>query len=158
MPEISSVREDPFQMMQPLFGHCSFGVGWVGLNACPDCLGHLFREELSKFKWDILVFWGGLNACQPAPLGWGTYLPPQQWFCKFSQIGPRVPSPRVPDWVRGGVNPYGQPDLSVAHWPQLNQARSLSWPDLTLPWNFVDNILSIAHHWILLEKCLLMNS
>ena len=45
-----------------------------GLNACPDGLGHLFREELSKFKWAYPCFWGGLNAC-PDGLGhllrWG---------------------------------------------------------------------------------------
>ena len=34
-----------------------------GLNACPDSLGHLFREELSKLKWAYPCFWGGLNAC-----------------------------------------------------------------------------------------------
>ena len=39
-----------------------------GLNACSDGLGHLFREELSKFKWAYPCFWGGLNAC-PDGLG-----------------------------------------------------------------------------------------
>ena len=39
-----------------------------GLNACLDGFGHLFREELSKFKWAFPCFWGGLNAC-PDGLG-----------------------------------------------------------------------------------------
>ena len=42
------------------------GVG--GSNALPDGLGHLFREELSKFKWAYPCFLGGLNAC-PDGLG-----------------------------------------------------------------------------------------
>ena len=37
------------QKLVSLFGHCPFGGGG-GLNACQDDLGHLFREELSKFK------------------------------------------------------------------------------------------------------------
>ena len=43
-------------MTPPTFGHCPFGGG---LNACPDGLGHLFREELSKFYWAYPCFWGG---------------------------------------------------------------------------------------------------
>ena len=31
---------------------------WGGLNACPDGLGHLFREELSMFKGAFAYFWG----------------------------------------------------------------------------------------------------
>ena len=38
--------------------------GGGGLNACQDGLGHLFREELSKFKWAFAWLWGGQNACQ----------------------------------------------------------------------------------------------
>ena len=38
--------EDPYQLLSPTFGHCPLR----GLNACPDGLGHLLREELSKFK------------------------------------------------------------------------------------------------------------
>ena len=51
------LREDPFTLTPPPFGHCPFGGG--GLNACPDGLGHLFREELSKFKWAYPCFLGG---------------------------------------------------------------------------------------------------
>ena len=50
------IREDPFWLTPPTFGHCPFGVG--GLNACPDGLGQLFKEELSKFKWAYPCFWG----------------------------------------------------------------------------------------------------
>ena len=35
-----------------------------GLDPCQDGLGHLFREELSKFKWAFGWLWGGQNACQ----------------------------------------------------------------------------------------------
>ena len=34
------IREDPFNEVPPLFGHCPF-----------DGLGHFFREEFSKFNW-----------------------------------------------------------------------------------------------------------
>ena len=61
------VREDPNGLTPPPFGHCPFGGGG-GLNTCPDGLGHLFREELSKFKWAYPCFWGGLKAC-PDDLG-----------------------------------------------------------------------------------------
>ena len=33
--------------------------GGGGLNACPDGLGHFFREELSKFKRAFAWFGGG---------------------------------------------------------------------------------------------------
>ena len=55
------VREYTFALTAPTFGHCPFG--WVGLNAWPDGLGHLFREELPKFKWAFPCFFGVLNAC-----------------------------------------------------------------------------------------------
>ena len=55
------IREDPFAFMYSAFGHCPFGGG--GLNAWPDGLGHLFREELYKFKWAFPCFLGGLNHC-----------------------------------------------------------------------------------------------
>ena len=42
-------REAPTEMSPLLFGHFPFGGG--GLDPCQDGLGHLFREELSKFKW-----------------------------------------------------------------------------------------------------------
>ena len=35
-----NVREDPFALTPPTFGHGPFG--WVGLNACPEGLEHLF--------------------------------------------------------------------------------------------------------------------
>ena len=37
--------------MYSAIGHCPFGVG--DLNACLDGLGHLFREELFKFKFEF---------------------------------------------------------------------------------------------------------
>ena len=52
--DVQRVREAPFRL--------------GGLNICLDGLGHLFREELSKFKWAYSCFWGGLNAC-PDGLG-----------------------------------------------------------------------------------------
>ena len=61
------IREGPFRLMPSTFGHCPFGGGG-GHNACPDGLGHLFREELSKFKCAYPCFWGGLKAC-PDGLG-----------------------------------------------------------------------------------------
>ena len=47
--KVKRLREAPTQNMPLLFGHCPFGGG--GLDPCQDGLGHLFREELSKFKW-----------------------------------------------------------------------------------------------------------
>ena len=44
--KVGHVREHPFGLTPPTFGHCPFG--WVGLNACPDGLGHLLIEELSS--------------------------------------------------------------------------------------------------------------
>ena len=58
------VREAPTEIARLLFGHCPFGGG--GLKACQDGLGHLFREELSKFKWAICLIEGG-SKCLP---GW----------------------------------------------------------------------------------------
>ena len=46
---IGGIREAPTEMLALLFGHCPFGGR--GLDPCQDGLGHLFREELSKFKW-----------------------------------------------------------------------------------------------------------
>ena len=46
---MAPLREAPTEMLPLLFGHCPFGGG--GLDPCQDGLGHLFREELSKFKW-----------------------------------------------------------------------------------------------------------
>ena len=43
------IREAPTKKVPLLFGHCPFGGG--GLDPCQDGLRHLFREELSKFKW-----------------------------------------------------------------------------------------------------------
>ena len=45
------------------FGHWPFFFfffffGGGGLNAYPDGLGHLFREELSMVKWAFAHFWG----------------------------------------------------------------------------------------------------
>ena len=57
----SCLREAPSKKLHPIFGHCSNGRG---LNTCQDGLGHLFREELSKFKWAICLIEGGQNACQ----------------------------------------------------------------------------------------------
>ena len=53
------VREDPFELTPPTFGHCPFGGRGGGLNACLDGLGPLFREELSKFNWAFPCFLGG---------------------------------------------------------------------------------------------------
>ena len=62
------VREAPTKMSPLLFGHCSFGGG--GLDPCQDGLGHLFREELSKFKWAFALLWG---VKMLARMVWGTY-------------------------------------------------------------------------------------
>ena len=43
-----NLREDPFNKMPPLFGHCPFGGGG-GRTPCPDGLGHIFREDFSIF-------------------------------------------------------------------------------------------------------------
>ena len=48
------VREAPRKKLQGLFGHCPNGAG--GLIACPDGLGHLFREDLSMFKGAFACF------------------------------------------------------------------------------------------------------
>ena len=45
----------PLRKLQPPNGHCQNGGG---LNACQDGLGHLIREELSKFKGAFASFWG----------------------------------------------------------------------------------------------------
>ena len=42
-----------------------WGGGGGGLNTCPDGLGHLFREELSKFKWALGCFFGGDKSKEP---------------------------------------------------------------------------------------------
>ena len=60
--DVVVLREAPLKKSCSQFGHCPFGEG--GLNACQDGLGHLFREELSKFKWAFAWLWGGHNACQ----------------------------------------------------------------------------------------------
>ena len=107
---LGALWEGPYQLLSPTFGHCPLGRGC--LNACPDGLGHLFREELSKFKWAFAWLWGGQNACQDG-LGhlcsenWssnghllmsrmvlilarsGTYVPSKWWFDKFAVIGPK---------------------------------------------------------------------
>ena len=54
---LGALWEGPYQLLSPTFGHCPLGRGC--LNACPDGLGHLFREELSKFKWVSPCFFGG---------------------------------------------------------------------------------------------------
>ena len=50
-------------MLPLLFGHCPFGGG---LDPCQDGLGHLFREELSMFKWVFASVKDGVKACQDA--------------------------------------------------------------------------------------------
>ena len=50
------VREAPLRKLQPPNGHCQ--NGGKGLDPCQDGLGHLFREELSKFKGAFASFWG----------------------------------------------------------------------------------------------------
>ena len=58
------VREAPFNLSPPLFGHCPFGGG--GLNPCPDGLGHFFREEFFQVQMGICLILGG---SKPLP-GW----------------------------------------------------------------------------------------
>ena len=56
------LREAPLKKLQGLFGHCPNGGG--GLNACPNGLGHLFREEVPQLKWAFFGLWGGKDGCQ----------------------------------------------------------------------------------------------
>ena len=59
---IVELREAPRKKLQGLFGHCPNGAG--GLIACPDGLGHLFREEVPQLKWAFFGLWGGQDGCQ----------------------------------------------------------------------------------------------
>ena len=81
--------------MPPTFGHCPFG-GVGGLNACPDGLGHLFREELSKFKWAYPCFLGGLNTSQD---GLGPYDVTLNRFRKHTTLknGKKWPEKSAPE-------------------------------------------------------------
>ena len=45
----------PIKIVRPYIWALSL---WGGLNACPDGLGHLLREELSKFKRASACFGG----------------------------------------------------------------------------------------------------
>ena len=85
------VREAPLKKLQGLFGHCPNGAG--GLNACPDGLGHLFREELSMFKGAFSYFWGDWTL---ARMVWGTYAVKIEVQMAFAQVGPEIKCPRVP--------------------------------------------------------------
>ena len=62
------LREAPPNQNTRSFGHCPFGGG--GLNPCHYGLGHLFRGELSKFKWAFALFWGVKKL---ARMVWGTF-------------------------------------------------------------------------------------
>ena len=42
-------KGSPFQFVPPFIWALPFWGG-VGLNPCPDGLGHFFREDFSKFK------------------------------------------------------------------------------------------------------------
>ena len=78
------------------------GIGGLGggLNACPDCLGRLFREELSKFKWLFSCFWGGLNNC-PDGL-WHIFIATMVIFSNWSQNAQPGPAPECPVECGGG--------------------------------------------------------
>ena len=73
--------------------------GRGGLNACQDGLGHLFREELSKFKGAFACFWGVWTL---ARMVWGTYAVKIEVQMAFAQVGPEIECPSVPVWVKGG--------------------------------------------------------
>ena len=58
-----SIQGSPSQKVETyIWALPVWGVGRGGLNACPDGLGHLSREELCKFKWAYPCFLGGINA------------------------------------------------------------------------------------------------
>ena len=67
--------------------------GRGGLNAFQDGLGHLFREELSKFKGAFACFWGVRTL---ARMVWDTYAVKIEVQMAFAQIGPEIKYPRVP--------------------------------------------------------------
>ena len=49
-PHPHNILDPSFGLTPPTFGHCPFG--WVGLNACPDGLGHLpFSEAYNPEEW-----------------------------------------------------------------------------------------------------------
>ena len=94
---VAQVREAPLRKLQGLFGHYPNGGG--GLNACPDGLGHLFREELSMFQGAFACFWGVWTL---ARMVWGTYAVNIEVPMAFAQVGPEIKCPRVPAWGKGG--------------------------------------------------------
>ena len=53
-----SPKGRPIKFVRPYIWALSAWGGW-GLNGCLDGLGHLFREELSKFNWAFPCFLGG---------------------------------------------------------------------------------------------------
>ena len=94
-----ALREAPDKKMPGLFGHCPNGGGG-GLDPCPNGLGHLFWEELFMFKGAFAWVWGVWTL---ARMVWGTYAVKIEVQMAFAQVGPEIKCPRVPVWVKGGV-------------------------------------------------------
>ena len=78
----------------------------LGRSKClPRWFGALMQWKL-KFKWVFACVKEGVKACQDAL---GHLSPSKRWFDKVAQIGPKIKCPRVPGWVRGGVqSQFGQ--------------------------------------------------
>ena len=88
------------------FRSCTLHLGIARLNACLGGLGHLFREELSKFKWAYPCFWGALNACPDGleHLFTATTMI-LRFFSNWSQSAQPSPAPECPvEWE--GSNRY----------------------------------------------------
>ena len=68
----TSVREDPYQLLSPTFGHRPFGgvVGGVRI-----VWGTYLEKNCPSSNRNFLVFWGVLTL---ARMVWGTYLSPQR--------------------------------------------------------------------------------
>ena len=76
-----------------------------GSEPLPGWFGALMQWKL-KLKWAFACVKEGVKACQDALC---TYVPSKRRFSKFAQIGPEKKCPRVPIWVRGGVQlQFGQ--------------------------------------------------